>query len=93
MSGLLARKVAVVYGGGGAVARVFAREGARVFLAGCTRAKLETVAREIQAAGGLAQVQTLDAFDESAVHAYADTVARQAGRIDVMLNAIGILTD
>jgi NAD(P)-dependent dehydrogenase (short-subunit alcohol dehydrogenase family) len=91
---LLAGKVAVVFGGGGAiggaVARVFAREGARVFLAGRTRSKLDATARDIVAAGGEAQVATLDLLDESAVHAHADAVAAQAGRIDIMLNAIGI---
>jgi NAD(P)-dependent dehydrogenase (short-subunit alcohol dehydrogenase family) len=56
MSGLLLEgKNAVIYGGGGAiggaVARVFAREGARVFLAGRTRAKLVAVARDIADAG------------------------------------------
>ena len=42
---LLKGKVAVVYGGGGAVgsavAKAFAREGAKVFLAGRTRSTLE----------------------------------------------------
>jgi 3-oxoacyl-[acyl-carrier protein] reductase len=46
---LLEGKNAVIYGGGGAiggaVAGAFAREGARVFLAGRTRASLETVGR------------------------------------------------
>ena len=45
---LLENKNAVVYGGsgsvGGAGARVFAREGAKVFLAGRTLATLEEVA-------------------------------------------------
>jgi 3-oxoacyl-[acyl-carrier protein] reductase len=45
---LYENKNAVIYGGGGsiggAVARAFAREGARVFLAGRTPAKLEVVA-------------------------------------------------
>ena len=45
---LLEHKNAVVYGAGGsiggAVSRAFAREGARVFLAGRTRATLERVA-------------------------------------------------
>jgi NAD(P)-dependent dehydrogenase (short-subunit alcohol dehydrogenase family) len=54
---LLENKNAVIYGGGGsiggAVARAFAREGARVFLAGRTRAKLERVADEIRSAGGV----------------------------------------
>ena len=45
---LLESKTAIVYGGGGAigsaVAAAFAREGARVFLAGRTRPALEGVA-------------------------------------------------
>lgn len=94
MTALLADKVAVVYGGGGAIggacARVFAREGARVYLAGRTRAKLDTVARDIAAAGGHAEVAALDVLDEPAVRAHADRVASAAGRIDVMLNAVGI---
>ncbi|HEU4424803.1 MAG TPA: SDR family NAD(P)-dependent oxidoreductase, partial [Pilimelia sp.] len=55
---LLENKVAVVYGAGGpiggAMARAFGREGARVFLAGRTRATLDRVAEEIAAAGGTA---------------------------------------
>ena len=51
---LLEDKNAVIYGAGGsiggAVARAFAREGARVFLVGRTREKLEVVARDIAAA-------------------------------------------
>jgi 3-oxoacyl-[acyl-carrier protein] reductase len=94
VSELLSGKIAVVYGGGGAiggaVARVFAREGARVHLAGRTRAKLEIVARDIEAAGGVARVTAVDMFDEAAMRAHADAVAAEAGRIDVMLNAIGI---
>jgi NAD(P)-dependent dehydrogenase (short-subunit alcohol dehydrogenase family) len=49
---LLKDKTAVIYGGGGAiggaVARVFAREGARVFLAGRTLAKLERVGQVLE---------------------------------------------
>ncbi|MEJ0084285.1 MAG: SDR family oxidoreductase [Pseudomonadota bacterium] len=95
MSPLLSNKTAVVYGGGGAIgaaaARVFAREGASVFLAGRTRSKLEAVATDIRSAGGRAEVAVLDVFDEPAVHAHADAVARKTGRIDVVLNGIGIV--
>ena len=52
---LLGGKNAVIYGVGGAiggaVARAFAREGVKVFLAGRTLAKVEAVAGEISAAG------------------------------------------
>lgn len=91
---LVRDKVAVIYGGGGAiggaVARELAREGAWVFLAGRTREKLERVASDIAGAGGRAEVAIVDAFDEAAVNAHADAVAERAGRIDIALNAIGI---
>ncbi len=49
---LLEGKTAVVHGGAGAIgsaaARAFAREGATVFLAGRTEARLAEVARDIQ---------------------------------------------
>jgi len=94
MSTLLAGKTAIIYGGGGALggasARVFAREGARVFLAGRTRSKLEAVARDIESAGGTAELATLDLFDEAQVRSHADAVAAKAGGIDIMFNAVGI---
>jgi len=75
---LLENKNAIIYGAagwiGGAVARVFAREGARVFLAGRTRENLETVADDIIAAGGSAEVAVLDALDEQAVDEHARSV-------------------
>jgi 3-oxoacyl-[acyl-carrier protein] reductase len=89
---LLEGKNAVIYGGGGAiggaVARAFAREGARVHLAGRTQAKLEEVARQIRAAGGVAQTARVDALDETAVDEHADAVAAAAGGIDVSFNLI-----
>jgi 3-oxoacyl-[acyl-carrier protein] reductase len=89
---LLEGKNAVIYGGGGrvggAVARAFAREGARVFLAGRTLATLDAVAEEIAAAGGAAETAEVDALDEGAVDRHADVVAEQAGDIDVSFNAI-----
>ena len=40
------------------MARAYAREGARVFLVARNRAGLETVARDIKAAGGRAEIAT-----------------------------------
>ena len=89
---LLENKVAVVYGAGGAiggaVARAFAREGARVYLAGRTQAKLDTVADEIRSNGGAADTAVVDALDERTVDAYVDAVVEQAGYIDVSFNLI-----
>src|SRR5215208_5278772 len=89
---LLDGKNAVIYGGGGAiggaVARVFAREGARVFLAGRTEAKLDTVAEDIRAAGGAVETAVVDALDAEQVDEHADAVAAEAGGIDVSFNLI-----
>jgi 3-oxoacyl-[acyl-carrier protein] reductase len=89
---LLENKNAVIYGAGGsiggAVARAFAREGARVFLAGRTEAKLKSVADDIRAAGGRAQAAVVDALDEEAVDRHADAVVAEAGSLDISFNLI-----
>ena len=91
---LLASKRAVIHGAGGAiggaVARAFAREGAQVFLAGRTLARLEAVAADIRAAGGSAESALVDALDAASVDRHADAVAQKAGGIDIALNAIGV---
>jgi NAD(P)-dependent dehydrogenase (short-subunit alcohol dehydrogenase family) len=90
---LLEHKVALIYGAGGpiggAVARAFAREGARVFLAGRTQATLGAVAGAIRASGGAADTAVVDALDERAVDEFADGVAARAGAIDISFNLIG----
>ncbi|MDZ5620971.1 SDR family oxidoreductase [Nocardioides sp. HM23] len=89
---LLQDKVAVVFGigaVGGAVARVFASEGARVFLAGRSETRLAAVAIEVPGAV-TAQV---NAFDRDAVFAHADEVVAATGRIDVAINTVGVLHD
>lgn len=89
---LLENKVAVLYGAGGpiggAVARAFAREGARVFLASRTKAKLDKVADEIRSNGGVADTAVVDALDEPTVDEYVDAVVEQAGYIDISFNLI-----
>jgi 3-oxoacyl-[acyl-carrier protein] reductase len=85
----LENKTALIYGGGGAIggaaARAFARAGARVYLAGRTRARLEKVANDI---GDAASVAEVDALDERAVADHVDAVVADAGGIDIALNAV-----
>ncbi|MCF2525820.1 SDR family NAD(P)-dependent oxidoreductase [Yinghuangia soli] len=94
---LLDNKTAVIYGGGGAlggaIARTFAREGARVFIAGRTQAPLDAVARDITAAGGQVETALVDVHDQEAVEGHADAVAKTAGGIDVALNAVSVMHD
>jgi NAD(P)-dependent dehydrogenase (short-subunit alcohol dehydrogenase family) len=89
---LLDNRNAVIYGGGGsigsAVARAFARQGARVHLTGRTAATLDAVADEIRADGGAAQVALVDALDERAVDAHADAVVADHGSLDISFNLI-----
>ena len=92
----LENKNAIVYGGGGAiggaVSRAFACEGAHLFLAGRTLAKVEAVAEEISAAGGTAEAARVDALDEQTVDEQSNAVAEEAGSIDVSFNAVSIRT-
>ena len=91
---LLRDKVAVIYGGGGAVggavARAFAREGATVHLAGRMSAALDAVADGIRTSGGTVATAVVDASDEHAVEAHVGSVVLAGGRIDVLFNAIGM---
>jgi NAD(P)-dependent dehydrogenase (short-subunit alcohol dehydrogenase family) len=90
---LLENKTAVIYaaGGaiGGAVARAFAREGAKVFLTGRNVTKVDVVAKQIVAAGGVAETTQLDALDRKAVEEHLNTVAERAGGVDISFNAVG----
>jgi NAD(P)-dependent dehydrogenase (short-subunit alcohol dehydrogenase family) len=91
---LLKDKVAVIYGAGGAiggaVARAFAPEGARLFLTGRHLEPVEAVARQVVSAGGSAEAAAVDALDEQAVDEHLRSVIDQAGRVDISFNAIGI---
>jgi NAD(P)-dependent dehydrogenase (short-subunit alcohol dehydrogenase family) len=90
---LLEGKNAIIYGAGGsiggAVAREFAQEGAKLFLTGRTREKLEALANDITADGGSsAEVAELDALDEQAVDEHAQAVVEKAGSLDISFNLI-----
>lgn len=90
---LLKNKTAVIYGAAGAigaaVARAFAREGAKVYLTGRKRGPVAAVTEEINRAGGSAEAAEVDALDEAAIDAHLQAVVSQAGRLDVSFNAVG----
>ena len=91
---MLNDKVAVIYGGGGAiggaVARAFGRAGATVFVTGRRLAPAERVAKEIVSAGGSAEAAEVDALDEAAVDEHLQSVIDETGRVDISFNAVGI---
>ncbi|GIF48029.1 NAD(P)-dependent dehydrogenase (short-subunit alcohol dehydrogenase family) [Asanoa ferruginea] len=88
---MLEHKKAIVYGGGGAIgaeiARVFAAQGARVYLAGRTGSALSAVAAQIGALGREpAETSVVDVLDEVSVNAFA----AQVGAVDICVNAVGL---
>src|SRR6478735_8350317 len=91
---ILQNKVAVIYGAGGAiggaVARAFAQEGAKLFLSGRKLAAVEGVARDVVASGGSAEAAEVDALDERAVEHHLESVIAKTGRVDISFNAVGI---
>ena len=82
----------MIYGAAGGIGRTVARtyvaEGARVFLAGRTAAKVQALAAELRDAGGQAEAVELDATDEPAVVDHLDEVVGAVGSVDVSLNLI-----
>ena len=87
----LGGKVAIVTGAGRnigrAIALTLAEAGASVLVnARSNRAEADAVAREIEARGGKALVHIGDVADAAAMQAMADTVIKQFGRIDILVN-------
>lgn len=75
---------------GAAIARLFARQGARVIVVDLQADAAQQVVAEIIAQGGAAQMVPLDVADELQVRAAFEHVAVQYGRLDVVVNNAGI---
>ena len=92
---ILEGKHAIVFGAAGsigaAVAREFAAGGAEVFLAGRTKSNVEEIAKQITTAGGKAQAAGIDVLDDGTVNEYVESVVRQTGKIDIVLDVSGPL--
>lgn len=91
---ILKDKNAIIYGAGGslggAVARAFADAGAKVFLTGPNVASLQKVADDIIAAGGDAEIDIVDGFDEKSINDHMASVISKAGSVDISFNAVGV---
>lgn len=91
---LVKDKLVLITGGGGglgsAMARGFAREGARVIVVDVALDKAQAVADDIGRAGGAAWAHSVDVTDRSAVAALAAALTGRLGPIDVLVNNAGI---
>ena len=90
----LQNKNAIVYGAGGSlgseVALALAAAGARVFLTGRNISSVQKAADKILAAGGKAEVDEVDGFDETAIISHIEKVIQQVGTVDISFNAVGV---
>ncbi len=90
----LAGKVAAITGGaggiGGAVARLFAAEGAAVAVLDLEAAGAEALAAELAAGGAKAMGAALDVADEAAVERAFRSAAEALGPADILVNTAAI---
>jgi NAD(P)-dependent dehydrogenase (short-subunit alcohol dehydrogenase family) len=90
---LLAKKVAVITGGGRGIGRAmalkFAGEGAAVMVAARTESEIEAVAQEVREAGGSAAAFPADVADEKHCERLIHEAASQFGRVDILVNNAG----
>ena len=93
----LTGKIALVTGAsqgiGRACALELARNGATVALAARSLDKLESVAAEIAATGGVAKAFALDVASEDSIKACAKAVIAEFGAVHILVNNAGITKD
>ncbi|MFF1833862.1 SDR family oxidoreductase [Streptomyces sp. NPDC058231] len=91
----LAGRTAVVTGAasgmGAATAVLLAAQGARVALLARRAERLEEVAAKIAAEGGEALVVAADVTDQDSVDAAAERIHTAFGRVDLVVNAAGVM--
>lgn len=89
----LASKVALITGGyggmGRASARLFAREGATVFIGGRNEERGKALVAEVNGAGGKAHFVELDVVNQDKWNAAVAAVKKQAGALHVLMNIVG----
>ncbi|MGW1184691.1 SDR family oxidoreductase [Streptomyces drozdowiczii] len=91
----LADRTAVITGAasgmGAATARLLAAQGVRVALLARRAERLEELAAKITADGGRALAVAADVTGQASVDAAADLVHREFGRVDLVVNAAGVM--
>ena len=87
-------KVAVVTGAGSGIGRALAydlaRRGARLAISDVDEVGLAETTKQVRVIGAQVHEQRLDVTDRAAVLAYADAVAAEFGRVNIVINNAGI---
>jgi len=76
---------------GAGIARELAAAGARLMLGARRTDRLEALAAEIAASGGIVETRRLDVTDRADVAAFAEAARNAWGRIDVIVNNAGVM--
>ncbi|MFA7439776.1 MAG: SDR family NAD(P)-dependent oxidoreductase [Sphingomonadaceae bacterium] len=91
--GRLAGQIAIVTGGSGAIGRSIcchlAAEGATVYVCGASHNKINAVVSEIGELGGIAHAQKMDVSDEQLIVSVFDSIYKNHGKIDILVNCAG----
>ncbi len=88
-------KVVIITGAssgiGEATARLLAKNGAKVVLGARRSDRLEAIAKDIHAQGGIAEYQTLDVTQRSQLEAIVQFAKSKFDRVDVLINNAGVM--
>lgn len=92
---VLEQKVVIITGAssgiGEATARSLAQQGAKVVLGARRTERLETLAADIRAQGGVAEYCAVDVRQQAQVQALVDFAREKFGRVDVIINNAGVM--
>lgn len=87
-------KVTLVTGAGGGIgggiADVFAKAGSKVYVADLEFEDAKARARQIETQGWLAQAVRLDVTNKDEIHSVIDSIVKESGKIDNLINCAGI---
>lgn len=92
---LLKGKVAVIFGGSGAIgtaiAKVFIREGAHVYLCARDLNKLQNIAAQLHQLGGAVHTASVDVLDSQSINNTVAQIAQDTGGLDLVINATSFI--
>ncbi|MBJ9420293.1 SDR family oxidoreductase [Acinetobacter oleivorans] len=92
---LLKGKVAVIFGGSGAIgtaiAKVFIREGAHVYLCARDLNKLQNIAAQLHQLGGAVHTASVDVLDSQSINSTVAQIVQDTGGLDLVINATSFI--
>ncbi len=90
----LKNKTAVIFAAsgaiGGAVAKSFAENGAKVYVSGRDIAAVRILADEIKQSNGWTEAAQIDAMNETEIENYIAKIVTDNGKLDIVFNGIGV---